>query len=713
MKLHKNVISVVMVCMMASTTVFAEEIQQNEKIDNIIEQSNEKTEYTVPIYIEGKAVVTKSSTIYNINPYNPATIEGLGENGIIQLLDKDDIIDVPLSHPLYKLSDAYADKIVCRNGIWGVERNVGLKIFDGSEDWQKAKEGKFYNKNTTIFECTAPEKVLARNGLCTHFDVHILESQLKNIYDGISFSENRQKIYMRTMNVKNMSTVETLSAYLKAQYDAQTPVKFLYALEESQFEPFDKEMQNKLNKVDWNKVGFLDSSIKIGRMKETTLNQKLFTVKQTGNDIMNQFLDAVTEIKIYGETEQQHFYVMNIATSRDTLGLSINNENGHRFYGEIRYDKSDFLSDKPAEIRLEPKDNAPETASAEIKINLAKLKAPVEGVHGFDYSTTGINDSCIQQKELILTAYTPVVETVDMIQYPYNALINGAVDNIVLLGNDGQKANTKDGVSLSNIGTDVTFALESDESVQASTKIIKVGKEAGAGLEKTVLFLGDSLINENIYTDCVQQLFQNDAMNIKLIGTRGTEENKHEGRGGWTAYDYCNEQTKYGFPNPFLKEGKFDFKYYMESNEYANVDYVVVSLGVNDLNLVGHNSHEEIIGYFNTIFQSIHQYNPNIKIILNTPTMLFSQESTDGAKNTRLELTKTLMEQYANKEAEGIYLSAISMAINPSMNFKWIESTDKSKPMTVTDTTHPNLHGYKNMATTTYAFIKYLAEIEG
>ena len=651
MKLHKNVISVVMVCMMASTTVFAEEIQQNEKIDNIIEQSNEKTEYTVPIYIEGKAVVTKSSTIYNINPYNPATIEGLGENGIIQLLDKDDIIDVPLSHPLYKLSDAYADKIVCRNGIWGVERNVGLKIFDGSEDWQKAKEGKFYNKNTTIFECTAPEKVLARNGLCTHFDVHILESQLKNIYDGISFSENRQKIYMRTMNVKNMSTVETLSAYLKAQYDAQTPVKFLYALEESQFEPFDKEMQNKLNKVDWNKVGFLDSSIKIGRMKETTLNQKLFTVKQTGNDIMNQFLDAVTEIKIYGETEQQHFYVMNIATSRDTLGLSINNENGHRFYGEIRYDKSDFLSDKPAEIRLEPKDNAPETASAEIKINLAKLKAPVEGVHGFDYSTTGINDSCIQQKELILTAYTPVVETVDMIQYPYNALINGAVDNIVLLGNDGQKANTKDGVSLSNIGTDVTFALESDESVQASTKIIKVGKEAGAGLEKTVLFLGDSLINENIYTDCVQQLFQNDAMNIKLIGTRGTEENKHEGRGGWTAYDYCNEQTKYGFPNPFLKEGKFDFKYYMESNEYANVDYVVVSLGVNDLNLVGHNSHEEIIGYFNTIFQSIHQYNPNIKIILNTPTMLFSQESTDGAKNTRLELTKTLMEQYANKEA--------------------------------------------------------------
>ena len=32
--------------------------------------------------------------------------------------------------------------------------------------------------------------------------------------------------------------------------------------------------------------------------------------------------------------------------------------------------------------------------------------------------------------------------------------------------------------------------------------------------------------------------------------------------------------------------------------------------------------------------------------------------------------------------------------------------------MTVSDTTHPNLHGYRNMATTTYAFFKYLAEAE-
>ena len=191
MKRYKNIIAVCMACILASTTVLAQELTQN---DEVIQQQNQV--YTSPIFIEGKATVTKSSTIYNINPYNPAKIEGLGESGSIRFLHKNGMMEIPLSRPLYKLSDAYADKIVCKNGTWGVERNVGLKIFNGTEDWQKVKEGKFYNKNTTIFECTAPEKVLARNGLCTHFDVHLLESQLKNIY---AYNERQKYVYHRNI----------------------------------------------------------------------------------------------------------------------------------------------------------------------------------------------------------------------------------------------------------------------------------------------------------------------------------------------------------------------------------------------------------------------------------------------------------------------------------------------------------------------------------
>ena len=75
MKFYKSVISMFMVCTMATTTVFAQPITQNSETAQ--QQHNEYGSF----YIEGKAVVTKSSTVYNINPYNPATIEGLGESG--------------------------------------------------------------------------------------------------------------------------------------------------------------------------------------------------------------------------------------------------------------------------------------------------------------------------------------------------------------------------------------------------------------------------------------------------------------------------------------------------------------------------------------------------------------------------------------------------------------------------------------------------------
>lgn len=75
MKRYKNIIAVCMACILASTTVLAQELTQN---DEVIQQQNQV--YTSPIFIEGKATVKKSSTIYNINPYNPAKIEGLGES---------------------------------------------------------------------------------------------------------------------------------------------------------------------------------------------------------------------------------------------------------------------------------------------------------------------------------------------------------------------------------------------------------------------------------------------------------------------------------------------------------------------------------------------------------------------------------------------------------------------------------------------------------
>ena len=44
-------------------------------------------------------------------------------------------IQIPLSEPLRSLPNGVKDRIIKRNGQWVVERNVGTKILDGSEEW--------------------------------------------------------------------------------------------------------------------------------------------------------------------------------------------------------------------------------------------------------------------------------------------------------------------------------------------------------------------------------------------------------------------------------------------------------------------------------------------------------------------------------------------------------------------------------------------------
>ena len=66
---------------------------------------------------------------------------------------------------------------------------------------------------------------------------------------------------------------------------------------------------------------------------------------------------------------------------------------------------------------------------------------------------------------------------------------------------------------------------------------------AGAGLTKKVLVVGDSLISNGTITQTLLDLAANDAMKVELLGTLGSGLNKHEGRGGWTVNSYTSAGT--------------------------------------------------------------------------------------------------------------------------------------------------------------------------
>ena len=103
---------------------------------------------------------------------------------------------------------------------------------------------------------------------------------------------------------------------------------------------------------------------------------------------------------------------------------------------------------------------------------------------------------------------------------------------------------------------------------------------AGNGLTKNVLVIGDSLVNAGVITGTLLNNAGTDAMGINLIGTRGTAPNLHEGRGGWNITSYATQ-------------GRTDFEFTVSgvsvepainSTEYTNNGS---TFRVQEVNLVG------------------------------------------------------------------------------------------------------------------------------
>lgn len=146
----------------------------------------------------------------------------------------------------------------------------------------------------------------------------------------------------------------------------------------------------------------------------------------------------------------------------------------------------------------------------------------------------------------------------------------------------------------------------------------------------SALVIGDSTVAQNHMTQTMLDAFAERNKTLTLLGTRGTAPNKHEGRAGWSTYDYCTQASKGGITNPFYNNG-FDFSYYMTNQGYSAPDFVVLQLGINDLyNLSLEDSQSSIEGTadrLTAMLNSIWSYNASQKVILNLPTALNSDQT--------------------------------------------------------------------------------------
>ena len=131
--------------------------------------------------------------------------------------------------PLEKVGDV-ADRIICKDGIWGVEKNVDTLVFDGSESWLVDSE------ENRIVLYGMDNKITTRN-----------KNQLCNIranYSSYALTPNTFDLstdYLRLSNDDNFTLAQEVKDYFK-----QTNLKIMYQTTNPQFIPLPHDQQVKL-----------------------------------------------------------------------------------------------------------------------------------------------------------------------------------------------------------------------------------------------------------------------------------------------------------------------------------------------------------------------------------------------------------------------------------------------------------------------------------
>lgn len=247
-------------------------------------------------------------------------------------------------------------------------------------------------------------------------------------------------------------------------------------------------------------------------------------------------------------------------------------------------------------------------------------------------------------------------------------------------------------------------------------------KTQGSGVTKKVMFIGDSITANGVYPGEVVNLFANDDMSVQLIGTLGQSPARHEGRGGWSAEDYCTQSSYNTYTNAFYNptSHKFDFAYYMSENGFSGVDYVFISLGINDVykqtKPLSEAKYDAIVSYYNEMITSIRAYDSSIKIFVGLPILPANSDwalsyNAEITKAERLGLIQRLIQEYDGRESEGFVLVPLYCVVDTERDFptesRPICARDVETVEYVTDQTHPKTQGYYKIADVMYTYIKY------
>ena len=210
----------------------------------------------------------------------------------------------------------------------------------------------------------------------------------------------------------------------------------------------------------------------------------------------------------------------------------------------------------------------------------------------------------------------------------------------------------------------------------------------------SLLCIGDSTVDHDVMTAKIKSFFTENGKTVTLLGTLGDGKgtgNNNEGRAGWTTSDYFTNKTYDGVVNPFYNPSSqtLDFAYYMRNHNYSSVDFVAIQLGINDLYNFDDTKIIPTWENIKAMIDSIHAFNPSVKVILNLPTTPNADQSKHSVFEPLYRNRVVRYCDYATTKAKELYpttrvrVSYNHLILNPDTDIR--------------DNVHPTNGGYEKM----------------
>lgn len=254
----------------------------------------------------------------------------------------------------------------------------------------------------------------------------------------------------------------------------------------------------------------------------------------------------------------------------------------------------------------------------------------------------------------------------------------------------------------------VRLHLDDDTRYQVSKPLLFESTTPKSG-NKKVLFIGDSMTENLCYIKALKTISNAGDYKLIFLGTQfntSYPDLHHEGRGGWAAYNYCNNDVFNNKTNAFWDGSKFNFSWYMQNSGIDVPDYIFINLGTNDMirgipsGATDEEMEEIITSSYQTMIDSIREYSNTIPIVLwLPPTRSLVGRNNHIIIDKCLRANKWLISKFDTKRNNRIYLMPTYLFVNPYTDYPTFTTTiDGVEYVDSTEVIHPSDAGGEKIA---------------